>query len=233
MEEGTPSTHSENRPNQHEKRYLLEKILPEHSFRGRLLEIGAGSCWASALIKRESPSTTVIASDISIGDLRTGMKTTHESGSKADFFVGCNVEELPFKDNLFDFVFGNAIIHHLSNVEKGISEIRRVLKTGGKYVGSGEPMGSVFFKKIWRNRFLAKAIRRNTSEETFFTLKDLQTHFNVSGFGKLGIRQKTSWQYKDPDYHLAYAYYKAISRFPDFIINSFLVTGVDVVATKN
>jgi hypothetical protein len=94
-------------------------------------------------------------------------------------------------------------------------------------------MGSVFFKKIWRNRFLAKAIRRKTSEETFFTLKDLQTHFNVCGFSKLRIRQKTSWQYKDRDHHLSYAYYRAISGFPAFIINSFLVTGIDVVATKS
>ena len=233
MEEETPSTHCENRLNQHEKTYLLEKILSEHSFRGRLLEIGAGSCWASALIKRESPCTTVIASDISIGDLRTGMKTAHELGSKADFFVACDVEKLPFKADFFDFVFGNAIMHHISNVEKGISEIHRVLKTGGKYVGSGEPMGSVFFKKIWRNRFLARAIRRNTAEETFFTLKDLQSHFNVCGFGKLRIRQKTSWQYKGSDYPLSYTYHLAISRFPAFITNSFLMTDIDLVATKN
>jgi ubiquinone/menaquinone biosynthesis C-methylase UbiE len=214
-------------------RYLLERILSEHSFKGKLLEVGAGSSWASALIKREFPDTMVIASDISPPDLRRGMKSARELGSKADFFIACDAGKLPFKSDFFDFVFGNKVLHHLSSVEKGISEIHRVLKTGGKYVGSGEPMGSIFFKKVWRSRFLAQAIGRNTAEETLFTLKDFQKHFNACSFGKLRIRQNTSWQYKASNHHLTHMYHLAISRFPALIMNSFLITEIDVVATKD
>jgi hypothetical protein len=79
-----------NRLSHHGARYFLEKTLSEHGFKGRVIEVGAGSCWASTLIKRESPSTTVIASDISIEDLRIGMKTARDLGSSADLFVACD-----------------------------------------------------------------------------------------------------------------------------------------------
>lgn len=202
-------------------------------FQGKIARDRAGSCWASSLIRRQSPSTTVIASDISKRDLRIGIRTAHDLGLRPGFFVACDAEKLPFQDETFDFVFGRAVIHHLSNVEKGISEMHRVLKNGGKYVGNRELMGSVFFKKIWRSKFLAKLIGRDTTEEIFFTRKDIHRYFKVCGFGKLGIKQETSWQYKTSDHHLAHIYRLVISRLPDFIINSFWLTEIDVVATRN
>lgn len=45
-----------------------------------------------------------------------------------------NAEDLPFKDNFFDFVIARSLLHHLSNPQRGIQEIRRVLKDNGKVV---------------------------------------------------------------------------------------------------
>ncbi len=42
-----------------------------------------------------------------------------------------DVLNLPFKKNTFDTVFSNGVIHHTSNVKKGISELVRVCKKGG------------------------------------------------------------------------------------------------------
>jgi ubiquinone/menaquinone biosynthesis C-methylase UbiE len=221
----------EDRLGNHKARYFIERILSEHDFRGRMLEIGAGSCWASTLIKKESPSTTVIASDISTRNMKIGMKTGHDQGLGADFSVACDAEKLPFQDDAFDLVLGNAVLHHLSNVQEAISEIHRVLKTRGKYFGSGEPIGGVFFKKIWRNRFLAKVIRRNTAEETLFTFEEFKNNFNSCGFGELRIEQETSWQHKVSNCHAAQPY-RLVSRVPDFIINFFLLIEIGVVATK-
>lgn len=50
---------------------------------------------------------------------------------KIEFMVG-NVLELPFEDDRFDFVFSNGVLHHTNDPEKGIDEIYRVLKPGGK-----------------------------------------------------------------------------------------------------
>lgn len=43
-------------------------------------------------------------------------------------FQESNVLDLPFEDESFDFVFCNGVLHHTSNLEKGIREFFRVLK---------------------------------------------------------------------------------------------------------
>ena len=43
-------------------------------------------------------------------------------------FVNGNVLNLPFKNNTFDFVFCNGVLHHTNNTKQGIREIYRVLK---------------------------------------------------------------------------------------------------------
>ncbi len=50
--------------------------------------------------------------------------------------VVADMEFLPFKDNTFDVVYGFGILHHLNDLQKGVSEASRVLKKGG-YVGFG------------------------------------------------------------------------------------------------
>ena len=50
--------------------------------------------------------------------------------------VVADMEFLPFKDNTFDLVYGFGILHHLGDIQKGVSEATRVLKKGG-YIGFG------------------------------------------------------------------------------------------------
>ena len=47
-----------------------------------------------------------------------------------------DMEFLPFKDNTFDIVYGFGILHHLSDIKRGVSEATRILKSGG-YIGFG------------------------------------------------------------------------------------------------
>lgn len=44
------------------------------------------------------------------------------------------MEALPYEDGTFDFVVGFFILHHLADMEKGIREVSRVLKPGGRAV---------------------------------------------------------------------------------------------------
>lgn len=46
-------------------------------------------------------------------------------------YIRGNVLNVPFKDNYFDFVFCNGVLHHSIDTLKGIKEIYRVLKKGG------------------------------------------------------------------------------------------------------
>ena len=57
------------------------------------------------------------------------MEAKEKYGSKAEFHV-MDAHELKFPDNSFDLVVGRSILHHL-DFEKGIAELKRVLKPGG------------------------------------------------------------------------------------------------------
>lgn len=48
-------------------------------------------------------------------------------------FVAGDVQDLPFEDESFDRVVSTCLLHHLTDVEKALSEIRRVLKRGGEF----------------------------------------------------------------------------------------------------
>lgn len=45
------------------------------------------------------------------------------------------IEELPFKDAAFDVVVCNWTLYHLADLERGVAELARVLRPGGRFVG--------------------------------------------------------------------------------------------------
>jgi ubiquinone/menaquinone biosynthesis C-methylase UbiE len=49
-------------------------------------------------------------------------------------FLVMDAEQLDFKDGSFDTVSISASLHHMSNVQRVLEEMRRVLKTGGHFI---------------------------------------------------------------------------------------------------
>lgn len=49
-------------------------------------------------------------------------------------FVLMNAEKLEFDDNTFDLVTISHSLHHLANIEKVLTEMKRVLKSGGTFI---------------------------------------------------------------------------------------------------
>lgn len=76
-----------------------ETILSPHIFHGKVLELGGGCCWGSALVKTRFPETTVYATDISLFALRKGEEVSEVMEAGIDFFVACDAEDIPFKDD--------------------------------------------------------------------------------------------------------------------------------------
>jgi ubiquinone/menaquinone biosynthesis C-methylase UbiE len=65
--------------------------------------------------------------------------------SNARFMVG-SIYEIPFPDNSFDAVFNHAVLEHLSEPRKALSEMHRVLKPGGVIgVREGDRASKVFW----------------------------------------------------------------------------------------
>lgn len=118
---------------EHERRYADEIKFMEFSpseLKGSLtLDAGCGvGFWVRKLAKEH---VKVIGLDLSDESVKITKNSLEIFGLSAYILVG-DVENLPFKSNVFDNVISFGVLHHTPNTEKGINEIYRVLKPGGK-----------------------------------------------------------------------------------------------------
>lgn len=94
----------------------------------RVLEIacGTGTLWAENRDRIPSGLRPIL-SDISPGMV----ETTRLAVPDAADYVACALPDLPFDDELFDLVVANHMLYHVGERQRGLREIRRVLRPGG------------------------------------------------------------------------------------------------------
>ena len=73
----------------------------------------------------------VVGVDISEDAIDLARRKSPFVEEDVEFQTG-SVLDLPFEDESFDFVFSNGVLHHTDSTEKGLQEIFRVLKPGGR-----------------------------------------------------------------------------------------------------
>ncbi|KGO80454.1 ubiquinone biosynthesis methyltransferase UbiE [Flavobacterium beibuense F44-8] len=88
-----------------------------------------------AILMTQTGAKKITGLDISAGMLEVGRKKIAERklDSKIDMVLG-DSESIPFKDNSFDAITVAFGVRNFENLEKGLSEILRVLKPGGIFV---------------------------------------------------------------------------------------------------
>jgi SAM-dependent methyltransferase len=102
------------------------------------LEIGSGTGYFSLNLLQLGAIERLVATDISPEMLSTLAKTAARLEVKAETTV-TDAETLPFEDQSFDLVFGHAVLHHLPDLDRALSEFHRVLRPGGALAFCGEP----------------------------------------------------------------------------------------------
>jgi SAM-dependent methyltransferase len=105
---------------------------------GDALEIGAGTGYFSLNLLQLGLIERATATDISPGMLGALAATAERLGLAVEG-VATDAEELPFEDASFDLVFGHAVLHHIPDLGRALSEFRRVLRPGGTIAFCGEP----------------------------------------------------------------------------------------------
>jgi len=99
----------------------------------KVLEVGSGAGAHSALFCKEGARITSL--DLTVDRvIATQKKLEIIDNSNNSFVLQGDAENLPFKDNFFDIVYSNGVLHHTPNTQKSIEEVRRVLKPGGSAV---------------------------------------------------------------------------------------------------
>ncbi|MGR5131869.1 malonyl-ACP O-methyltransferase BioC [Vibrio alfacsensis] len=105
---------------------LLEK-LPLELANKRILDLGCGTGYFSELLQQRGAE--VVCADISQAMLH---KAHERCGDKRMSYVLADAEHLPFDDSSFDYVFSSLALQWCSDLSYPLSEIRRVIKAGGK-----------------------------------------------------------------------------------------------------
>lgn len=109
---------------------LLKKSKPQN-----ILDVATGTCdFALEAQKRLNPEK-IIGIDISAGMLELGQEKINKKNLKAQIeLVLGDSENLPFETNTFDAATVAFGVRNFSNLEKGLTEIYRVLNPDGSLV---------------------------------------------------------------------------------------------------
>ena len=109
---------------------LVSEINPDS-----ILDIATGTGDLAIKFAEKTNASKIVGLDLSEGMLSVAKKKVLENPElkKIDFIQG-DSEALPFQDNSFDVISVSFGIRNFENLEKGLSEILRVLKPSGLFV---------------------------------------------------------------------------------------------------
>lgn len=133
---------------------FTRKLDDELGWNCKVLELGCGSGQMSLFLGRGKRE--VYAVDISPGSLLLGEEFRKHSDISKVYFMHMDVFNLCFKDDLFDFVVSNGVLHHTKNAKKAFKCLVDVTKPGGFIVVGLYHRYGRFFTKI--KQYLAKLI---------------------------------------------------------------------------
>lgn len=99
-----------------------------------ILDIATGT-GDLAILMAQTTASKIVGLDISVGMLEVGKKKIADKNmsNKIEMIIG-DSEDLPFGDASFDAITVAFGVRNFENLEKGLGEILRVLKPGGKFV---------------------------------------------------------------------------------------------------
>lgn len=174
---------------------------------GAVLDLCAGTLPLSLELTRQAKKRTVVAVDFCEDMLRSGLKTLPDDERRNRIGAVCgDGEEIPAASGKFWGVTVAFGVRNLANTEKGLAEMYRVLKPGGKLLilEFSRPRNT-FFKPIYNfylNRILPKVaglvsgdkeayeyLARSIAE--FYEPEELQAMIREAGFSRQYYRPLT------------------------------------------
>lgn len=173
----------------------------------RVLEVGAGTgrLWAQQA-DRVPPGWRLTLTDLSPGMVSAAAGAALDAGLSAETLVA-DVTDLPFDASTFDVAFANHMLYHVTDLDRALAELRRVLAPGGTLVAATN--GAAHLAGLRElaaepTRWGFEGVRVEGAAPLTFTLEDgaapLHRHF-----GNVELRQRRDVVFaEDPEVVLAY-----------------------------
>jgi demethylmenaquinone methyltransferase/2-methoxy-6-polyprenyl-1,4-benzoquinol methylase/phosphoethanolamine N-methyltransferase len=126
-------------------RKVIEIAAPVDS--GKVLDVGCGTGRLTFGAREQAPRAEIHGIDASPEMIEVARRKAGGQKTDVDFQVAV-IERLPFDEGEFDLALSGFMLHHLPEdvKSKGLAEVARVLKPGGRFVGvdfSGEGGGFI------------------------------------------------------------------------------------------
>lgn len=125
----------------------------------RVLDVGTGTGWVVTYLRRVYPGTVVEGSDLSPGMLDEARRIDPEGT-----YFEADVTALPCDDDAYDLVTTVFTSRNFPELEKGVAEMMRVTKPGGRVLvldSFPPPDGSLWgaFQQFWMGRVVPVLVR--------------------------------------------------------------------------
>ena len=139
----------------------------------KVLELGCGtgSIWTEP--SRWLPDdAALLLTDFSEGMLETARGNVPAQPNIS--FAQVDIQDIPYEDHTYDLIIANAMLYHVPDLDKGLSEVARVLKPGGRFICSTSGVNGV-------SSWLVNALGAGESPSIPFHLQNggkiLEKHF--------------------------------------------------------
>ena len=182
-----------------EQKVIFNKVKGALPFNANILEVAPGPGFLSIEFAKAG-NHKVTALEISQTFIEIAQTNAEEAGVHVDFRHG-NASEMPFAENMFDFIMCVAAFKNFTEPVEAIREMHRVLKPGGKACII-DLRRDVSFESVDRhirnelrlsglNAFITKFVFKTTLLKNAYTISEIEKMVSQTSFAKLRIDQDT------------------------------------------
>jgi SAM-dependent methyltransferase len=177
------------------------RILYPFQFRGRGMEIGAGTASFSAMVCREFPEVeSIYAVEVvpSVVKLLQPVLVKHIAGDLGGKITGVigSFDDIRLESNSCDFCIEIGSLHHSDNLPVTLNEIARTLRPGGHLVmldrahnnrlsdRQREIMLDLEYSDVWKrkNGYPSDPLTRRQNGEHEIRIREWEEHLKTAGF---------------------------------------------------
>lgn len=214
----------------HEQNFF--DLIDSINFKGKMvLDLAAGRCWSTKHLSLLGANcfATDIMDNPTIG-LGAGSTLMRLNGIHFEQIIS-DMNNLPFKEKVFDYVLITGSLHHTENLQQTLSEISRVLKKSGMFLVTNEPCS-----KYGGEEKIHMTGDQSGINEHSFRIDRLLKLLNTTGFHQVQIRPGAAFFDKlNKYYYGGYFWCLIVKSIPIVYILYLLLYGgtITLKATRN